>query len=291
MKKHQILLIDPPWQFKCYSDKGKEKSPEQHYECMSLQDIQNLPINEIADTNAVLFLWVTFPLLQEGLETIKRWGFTYKTCGFNWFKKNKKSDSWFWGMGYYNRSNTELCLLATKGKPLKRESKSVHQVIETEDPFNLLEHQFHDTEYITTVIEKHSKKPSIVRDRIVNLFGDLPRIELFAREYTEGWDALGFELNQKDIKDELNDIIKNNLIKHKTEDSYMGSNTEIYQHYKGNKYKKLGVCNHSETLEELIIYQAQYGEFKIWVRPTHSFNENVELEDGTVTPRFVLISN
>ena len=212
MKKYNIIYADCPWNFKTYSDKGKDKSPDKHYQCMSIEDIYNLPVNDIAADNSVLFLWVTFPLLQEGLETIKRWGFTYKTCAFNWFKKNKKSNSWFWGMGYYSRANTELCLLATKGKTLKRESKSIHQVIDTNNPFDILANYkdyYHDTEFVDAVIEHHSKKPDIVRDRIVELFGNLPRIELFARETYDGWDALGFEINGKDIRDELNDLINN----------------------------------------------------------------------------------
>jgi len=210
MNKYNIIYADPPWSFKTYSDKGKGKSPEQHYTCMTIDDIYNLPVNKIADDNAVLLLWVTFPLLQEGLETIKRWGFTYKTCAFNWFKRNKKANSWFWGMGYYSRSNTELCLLATKGKTLYRESKSIHQVVETANPFKVIDDWLvycHDTEFVASVIEKHSKKPNIARDRIVELFGDLPRIELFAREEYDGWDCMGYEINQKDIREELKEYI------------------------------------------------------------------------------------
>lgn len=84
---------------------------------MTIEDIYNLPISNIAADDCVLFLWVTFPLLREGLEAIRRWGFEYKTCAFNWVKRNKKSDSWFWGLGYWTRANSELCLLATKGHP------------------------------------------------------------------------------------------------------------------------------------------------------------------------------
>lgn len=89
-KKYQIIYADPPWTFKTYSPKGKEhKSAECHYTCMKIEDIKKLPINKISDKNCVLFLWTTFPLLLEGLETIKNWGFTYKTCAFNWIKKIK----------------------------------------------------------------------------------------------------------------------------------------------------------------------------------------------------------
>ncbi len=175
MKKYQIIYADPPWTFKTYSLKGKEhKSAECHYNCMNINDIYNLPINKIADDNCVLFLWVTMPLLQEGLETIKRWGFIYKSCAFTWVKKNKISPSWFWGLGYWTRANAELCLLATKGSP-KRASKSVHSIIDTP-------------------IREHSQKPDETRNKIIQLIGNLRRIELFARQKTEGWDVWGNEV-------------------------------------------------------------------------------------------------
>lgn len=123
----------------------------------------------------MLFLWVTAPCLIEGIELITAWGFKYKTVAFTWVKQNKKSDGLFTGMGYYTRANAEYCLLATKGKILERKSHGVHSVV--------LSH-----------IERHSKKPDEVRDRIVRLFGDVPRIELFARQYATGWDCWGNEV-------------------------------------------------------------------------------------------------
>jgi len=179
-KKYKIILADPPWSFKVYSDKGKGRSAEKHYEVMNKKDIQDLPVEKIADKDAVLFLWVTAPCLLEGIELIKKWGFEYKTVGFTWVKKNKISDSWFWGMGYYTRSNAEFCLLATKGKTLKRMSKAVHQILDDR-------------------IREHSQKPDSAREKIVELFGDLPRIELFARDKVTGWDVWGNEV-KSDIK-------------------------------------------------------------------------------------------
>ena len=175
MKKYNVIYADPPWTFKTYSNKGKGRSAEQHYPCMTIDDIKNLPVQQIAADDCVLFIWVTFPLLKEGLDVIDSWGFTYKTCAFNWVKKNKKSDSWFWGMGYWTRSNSELCLLATKGRP-KKISSSVHQVVDSR-------------------IQKHSQKPNVVKEKIVQLVGDLPRIELFARQTTEGWHVWGNEVD------------------------------------------------------------------------------------------------
>ena len=115
------------------------------------------------------------PKLNDVMEVIDYWGFKYKTVGFTWVKKNKKQDSWFWGMGNWTRANAEICLLATKGNP-KRVNAGVHSVIDTP-------------------VEEHSKKPDIVRDRIVTLCGDLPRIELFARQTACGWDSWGDEIN------------------------------------------------------------------------------------------------
>jgi len=174
-KKYNIIYADPPWTYKVWSGKGKEKkSAENHYNCLKDEDIYDLPVSKISDKNCILFIWVTYPLLIQGIKTIEKWGFEYKTCGFSWVKKNKKSNSLFWGLGHWTRANNEICLLATRGK-LTRISKSVHQVIY--EP-----------------IRQHSQKPDCVRDRIVELMGDLPRIELFAREKTDGWDCWGNEL-------------------------------------------------------------------------------------------------
>ena len=175
-RKYSIIYADPPWRYKVWSrDTGLGRSADSHYSTMEKQDIEALPINEISNKDSVLFLWVTAPCLEQGLELVKKWGFKYKTIGFNWVKQNKKSDSLFWGMGYYTRANAEICILATKGKTLPRISRRVHQVV--------LSH-----------VEEHSKKPNEVRKRIVELFGDLPRIELFARKYADGWDCWGNEV-------------------------------------------------------------------------------------------------
>lgn len=173
-KKYRVIYADPPWQYRVYSQKGAGRSAESHYPTMSISDIRSLPVAELADKDCALFLWVTMPCLMEGLSVLDAWGFTYKTIAFVWVKQNKKADSLFWGMGYWTRSNVEFCVLATKGSP-KRMSAAVHQVI--------MAH-----------IEEHSKKPQEARDRIVQLMGDVPRIELFARQKTEGWDVWGNEV-------------------------------------------------------------------------------------------------
>ena len=173
-KKYKIIYCDPAWYFKTYSDKGNKRSALQHYNCLNINDIYNLPINTISDNDCILFIWVIDPMLPEAIEVIKRWGFKYKTVAFTWVKKNKKSDSFFTGLGYWTRANPEMCLLATKGKP-KRISKSVKQLVISKR-------------------EEHSKKPDIIRDHIVELCGDLPRVELFARQKVKDWHSWGDQI-------------------------------------------------------------------------------------------------
>jgi site-specific DNA-methyltransferase (adenine-specific) len=175
-KKYSIIYADPPWM---YRDK-RNKNPrlcggaEVHYRTMSLPVLKTLQIQSISENNCMLFMWATFPNLQEALELIKAWGFKYKTLAFSWTKTNKNNGKPFFGIGYYTRSNCEVCLLAIKGKPIKI-SNLVSSVI-------------------IAPREEHSKKPDIVRDNIVKLCGDIPRIELFARQRAEGWDVWGDEV-------------------------------------------------------------------------------------------------
>lgn len=172
-KKYSIIYADPPWFYKDKAMAGNRGACCK-YPVMKLKDICNLPVGSIAADNCVLFIWATMPKLKECLEVIEAWGFEYKTCAFTWVKKNKKSNSLFWGMGSWSRANAEVCLIAVKGKP-KRVAANVHSVV-------------------MTPIEEHSKKPAEVRNRITQLCGDLPRIELFARQRVDGWDCWGNEV-------------------------------------------------------------------------------------------------
>lgn len=175
MKKYNIIYADPPWRFKVWNrDTGLGRSAESHYPTMTLEDIKKLPIKDIADKNCALFLWIVNPQIPEALELIRSWGFEFKTVAFTWAKTYKKSGKAYFGLGYWTRAGSEICLLATKGKP-KRVSKSVAQLE-------------------ISPIERHSKKPDNIRKKIVQLIGDLPRIELFARERVDGWDAWGNEV-------------------------------------------------------------------------------------------------
>ena len=170
-KKYYIIYADPPWR---YNQKGVSGAAEKHYPTMSIEELCALPVAEISASDSVLFLWTTFPQLPSALQLIKAWGFSYKTVAFVWVKQNRRNDDLFTGMGYWTRANAEICILATKGHP-KRVDAGVRQVI--------LSH-----------IEEHSKKPDEARERIVRLMGDLPRVELFARQSPEGWDVWGNEV-------------------------------------------------------------------------------------------------
>ena len=170
-KKYSVIYADPPWS---YRNKGTRAAADNHYQTMSLPDIQALPVQDIAADDCALFLWATFPMLQEAMDTILAWGFEYKTAAVVWAKINRRFPSWFWGVGNWTRSNAEVCLLATRGKP-KRASASVHSLV-------------------VSPVGRHSEKPVEARARIVKLMGDVPRIELFARERVDDWDAWGNEV-------------------------------------------------------------------------------------------------
>ena len=122
---YEIIYADPPWR---YSAKKVQGAAENHYTTMSIDELCALPVAELAAKDSALFMWATFPQLPEALRLIRAWGFTYKSVAFVWLKKNKKADSWFYGLGFWTRANAEVCLLATKGKP-KRISAGVGQLV------------------------------------------------------------------------------------------------------------------------------------------------------------------
>ena len=124
--------------------------------------------------DSALFLWATFPQLPDALRLIEAWGFQYKTVAFVWLKQNRRSPGWFYGLGFWTRGNAEVCLLATRGHP-KRQAANIHQ-------------------FIISPIEEHSKKPDEAREKILALMGDVPRVELFARQSPPGWDVWGNEV-------------------------------------------------------------------------------------------------
>ena len=172
-KKYSIILADPPWQYK---DKSKSHGggAESHYPTMSIDAICALPVESISEDNSVLLLWTTLPFIPEAIQVMRAWGFIYKTGAFVWVKTNRDG-SIYMGMGQYTRSNAELCLLGIRGKGVSRKSAAIHNT-----------HLFRRG--------AHSEKPGQFRVLIEELYGDVKRIELFARQKTEGWDAWGLEV-------------------------------------------------------------------------------------------------
>lgn len=172
-KKYNIIYADPPWKYGGGKDKNFRGLAVDHYPTMKTKDICDIPVNNIA-TDAVLFMWVTYPQLKDAFTVADAWGFRYRTAAFTWVKLNKDGKPCF-GLGFWTRSNAEICLIFTKGNYPRRVNNKVEQVILSERL-------------------KHSKKPIEARERIVELMGDLPRIELFARQQINGWDCWGNEV-------------------------------------------------------------------------------------------------
>jgi len=188
-KKYQIILADPPWK---YHSRANHKTrfrggASGHYPLMEMEDIKALPVEALADKSAILFLWVTFPYLKEQLEVFDAWGFEYKTVGFTWVKLNPNNLGTFFGVGYYTKSNAELCLLGTRGQVLKPARNDIPSVI-------------------LSPRREHSRKPDEVRQRIELLYPDSNRIELFARRKVDGWDSIGFDVDGRDIRESLDSL-------------------------------------------------------------------------------------
>ncbi len=168
---YQIAYVDPPWTYRDKALAGN-RGAGCKYPLMTAEALREMPVAGLCAKDALCFMWATYPKLDEALALMGAWGFAYKTMAFTWVKRTK-NDKLFWGMGRWTRANPEIVILGTRGKP-KRVSAGVHSVVEAP-------------------IGVHSVKPDEVRQRIVTLAGDVPRIELFARVEVDGWDAWGNE--------------------------------------------------------------------------------------------------
>lgn len=184
---YDFMMSDPPWRFGTYSAKGKEqKSAENHYETMSLEDIMALPVADLAAKHCLLWLWVTRPMFLEGLKTLEAWGFTYKTQGV-WVKTAKQPGKLAFGTGYLLRDAHEPFILATRGKP-KVASRSVRSVV-------------------MGPRREHSRKPEEAYDAAEELAGDMRKLDMFSRQSRPGWDNWGFEKEKFDPSDAINGIL------------------------------------------------------------------------------------
>jgi N6-adenosine-specific RNA methylase IME4 len=173
-KRFGAILVDAPWHFKTWSAKGRDRCADKHYRTMTTANIAQLGVRNLARPDCVLFMWATWPMLNDALWVISDWGFTYKTCAFAWMKTQPDNKLWR-GTGYWTRANTEVCLLATRGSP-KRKHRDVAQAILSER-------------------REHSRKPDEIHGRIERLVRG-PYLELFARQKRKGWTTWGEEVDK-----------------------------------------------------------------------------------------------
>jgi N6-adenosine-specific RNA methylase IME4 len=185
----KAIYADPPWQFQAWAgarlsgDRRPCAATKPHYQTMSDEEICALPVADLAAPDCVLFMWMCWPVLERSLRVLDAWGFTYKTCAFAWMKANVRQPDIFrddaneevsMGLGYWTRANSEPCLLATRGKPKRRDGGVKQGIIEPK--------------------REHSRKPDCVPQRIERLV-EGPYLELFARTQRPGWTVWG---NQTD---------------------------------------------------------------------------------------------
>lgn len=168
---YTVIYPDPPWN---YSNKRTRSAAAGEYETITLATLKIMDVAQLAAKDCAMFMWSTAPMMEDAIELGKTWGFTYKTIAFLWAKRNKVSNTPFFGMGNWTRANVEPCLLFTRGSP-ERVSAAVPQ-------------------FVWHPVMRHSEKPPVVRKRIERLMGNVPRIELFARHETKGWATWGKEL-------------------------------------------------------------------------------------------------
>jgi len=178
-QRFNIILCDPPWHYPSRNRKDFGGAAESHYPTMTLDEMCKMPVPSIVADDAVIFMWATWPRLKDSISLMEAWGFTYRTLGFIWVKvfKNGKFASGM-GMGFFTKEGSEPCLLGTKNTHRNSIVAIRHDI----------------SSVVVSPRSEHSRKPAEVREKIVQLFGDLPRCELFAREKVDGWKAFGNEV-------------------------------------------------------------------------------------------------
>lgn len=176
---YDFIMADPPWRFEVYSEAGEEKSPQAHYRCMSLEEIEALPVADLAARDCLLWMWATAPMLDRQIEILKRWGFRYVTSG-TWVKMTVNAKVSF-GTGYVLRNAHEPFLIGAIGAP--KTTRSVRSVVMGE-------------------LREHSRKPEAAYAAAEQLVPEGPggrkvrRASLFERVPRPGWDGWGDELGQ-----------------------------------------------------------------------------------------------
>ena len=179
---YDLIMSDCPWSFSTWSNKGKGKSADRHYGCMSLDDIKALPVGSLAASHAVLFHWCTWPMLREGIEVVSAWGFKYVTGGA-WHKMTAHGKTAF-GTGYRVRCASEPFLLGVVGNP--KNSRSERNII-------------------TGLVREHSRKPEEAFAWCERYLPGARRLELFSRTARPGWDAWGNEAGKFNAMENADD--------------------------------------------------------------------------------------
>jgi len=173
-KKYDVIYADPAWTYNTKENLAKKSilngKLNTHYKTMTIKELAELPIDNIVNKDCMLFMWVVSPMLDDGIDLMKKWGFKYSTIAFIWHKQRTNP-------GHYTMSECEICVVGKKGKiPTPRGSRNQRQ-------------------FLSELRTKHSKKPDEIRNRIERMFPDQNKVELFARENHEGWDAWGNEVD------------------------------------------------------------------------------------------------
>ena len=176
---YSVIMADPPWLYRLFSDNGMAKSPQAQYACMPTDEICALPVNQLAAKDAWLWLWGTFPMIADALRVMGAWGFRYCTGG-PWVKRGD-TGKLSMGPGYVLRGNAEMILLGKVGNP-PTFSRSIRNVLEAPQAPR----------------GRHSEKPDEAYERAEILFGPATRADLFSRRTRPGWDAWGLEAGALD---------------------------------------------------------------------------------------------
>ena len=179
-RRFGAILVDPPWAFETWSAKGRDRSPG--YRTDPLKAIAELPVAKLAAKDCVLFPWAIGSMLREALDLVDAWGFDLKTIGFAWMKQNASGDGLFMGQGYWTRQNIELCLLATRGAPMRLDAGVMQAIL--------------------SPVQEHSRKPDEIHDRIERLVGG-PYLELYARRPHKRWFTWGNEISRAAFEAEV----------------------------------------------------------------------------------------
>jgi N6-adenosine-specific RNA methylase IME4 len=195
----RVIAADPPWRFLTRTAAGEGKSPQAHYDTMTLEQIRALPVADLAARDCVLILWAWSPMLDVAMRLLEDWRFKFVSAGA-WAKRSESGRSWAFGSGYYLRGACEYFLIAKRGQPEARD-KSVRNLIAPGDP-DLLASECHspdpaggDGPLIVDRKREHSRKPDCTLAPFEQAFAG-PRLELFARTARPGWSAFGNEIGK-----------------------------------------------------------------------------------------------